>query len=395
MLARIRTVTEHYSHCVLKELHREELAWLLSPRGHMPLLASHRAGMIVSRVRLWAMLFAVLTPLWIVVDLAVFAWPLWGILAAERLLASLAFAALAFYFRGDRHMRQAYLALILLFSIPTAFFVASYSLVGPLELDGASRAVALGYTFLPFVVLAGLSIFPLTLLEGVLFSLPALLGTWVAAVWVCDCADQYSLVGMFWLLGLIGVVATFSGMSQLGFMIALVRQAVRDVLTGSFTRSSGSELLDIQHILSSRNNTPLTVAFLDIDDFKAINDNFGHEAGDKVIADVACRIRANLRTGDMLVRWGGEEFLLIFPNTDMGHARLALRRVLDEGLGPRPDGAPVTASIGMAERLADAVEGWQALVEQADRRMYEAKRSGKNRVVAPGMTFIALEGCPA
>ena len=184
-------------------------------------------------------------------------------------------------------------------------------------------------------------------------------------------------------------------MSQLGFMIALVRQAVRDVLTDSFTRSSGFELLDIQYTLSSRNNTPLTVAFLDIDNFKSINDNFGHEAGDKVIADVACRIRAHLRTGDMLVRWGGEEFLLIFPNTDMDHARLALRRVLDEGLGQRPDGNAVTASIGMAERLSDPVEGWQALVEWADQRMYEAKRNGKNRVVAADLPFIALEGCPA
>lgn len=371
-------------HNILHELQHGELIWLFSPAQHMTLLANRRAAMIISRVRLWAALFAILTPLWIVVDLWVFKWPVWAILAGSRLLASVAFAALALLLKRDGHMRQAYLALVLLFAIPTLFFIFTYPIVTPFKLQGLASSVALGYTFLPFLVLAGLGIFPLTLVEGVAFSLPALAGTWMATVWLCDCADQYSLLGMYWLLILIAGVATISGMSQLGFTIALVRQAVRDVLTGAFTRASGAELLEIQYILSVRNGAPLTVAFVDIDNFKQINDQYGHEAGDQVLRQVSEQMRAYLRMGDMLVRWGGEEFLLVLPNTDIPSARLALDRLTQAGLGLRPSGDPLTASIGLAERLGDKQDDCQSLIALADRRMYEAKRAGKNRMVDSG-----------
>lgn len=369
---------------LLHELQHGELVWLLSPTQHMSLLANRRAAMIISRVRLWATLFAILTPLWIVVDLVVFKWPMWGILAGSRVLASLAFAALALSVKRDGHMAHAYSALILLFAIPTGFFIATYPFVAPFSMQGLAGSVALGYTFLPFLVLAGLGIFPLTLVEGVLFSLPALVGTWMATVWLCDCAGQYNLLGMYWLLILIAGVATICGMSQLGFTIALVRQAVRDVLTNAFTRASGVELLDIQYILAVRNGAPLTVAFVDLDDFKQINDQHGHEAGDEALRQASSQIRAHARMGDMLVRWGGEEFVLVFPNTDIANARMALDRLHKAGLGLRPNGEPLTASIGLAERLKDGQEDWQGLIALADRRMYEAKRTGKNRVVYSG-----------
>ncbi|MBI5938153.1 MAG: GGDEF domain-containing protein [Betaproteobacteria bacterium] len=389
MWQRLGNTFLHWAQNLLHELQHGELVWLLSPAQHMTLLANRRAAMIISRVRLWATLFAILTPLWIVVDLMVFKWPMWGVLAGSRLLASLAFAALALMVKRDGNMRHAYLALVLLFAIPTVFFIVTYPMVAPFRLQGLASSVALGYTFLPFLVLAGLGIFPLTLLEGMVFSLPALAGTWMATVWLCNCADQYNLLGMYWLLILIAGVATISGMSQLGFTIALVRQAVRDVLTNAFTRASGGELLDIQYILSVRNGSPLTVAFVDLDNFKQINDQHGHEAGDEALRQATNQIRAHARMGDMLVRWGGEEFLLVFPNTDIASARLALERLREAGLGLRPNGEPLTASIGLAERLKDGQEDWQGLIALADRRMYEAKRTGKNRVVYSGEGLLA------
>ena len=388
MRARFRDMAEQWVHRALDELHRDELTWLLSPTRHMPLLANRRAGMIVSRVRLLAILFAILTPLWIAVDIAVFDWPVWAELAGSRLAASLAFVALVLLFKRNGQMRQAYLALVLLFAIPTVFFIFSYPIVASLHLQGPASAVGLGYIFLPFLILAGLGIFPLTLAEGIVFSLPALLGTWMATVWLNGYAEQFNLLGLYWLLILIAGIATISSMSQLGFIIVLLRQAVRDVLTGSFIRASGEELLDIQFILSVRNETPLTVAFVDIDDFKRINDSYGHEMGDRVLIQVAERIRAGLRTGDMLVRWGGEEFLLVFPNTTVVNARRAIDRLGTAGLGLRPSGKPVTASIGLAERIQDDVEDWRGLIELADRRMYEAKRTGKDRVVDSGEGLV-------
>jgi diguanylate cyclase (GGDEF)-like protein len=85
--------------------------------------------------------------------------------------------------------------------------------------------------------------------------------------------------------------------------------------------------------------------------------------------------------GDMLTRWGGEEFLLIMPNTTAPMACKALTRVRAQGFGTRPDGTPMTASIGVAERMRDGAEDWRQLVEFADKRMYTAKQGGRDRVV--------------
>jgi diguanylate cyclase (GGDEF) domain len=126
------------------------------------------------------------------------------------------------------------------------------------------------------------------------------------------------------------------------------------------------------------------VAFIDLDDFKQVNDAHGHEAGDQVLTAAAEQVRASLRTGDMLARWGGEEFILIFPNTFSKDAVQALERLREAGFGLRPEGTPVTASIGLAERIQDKPADYKKLVEIADRRMYLAKQGGKNRVVAEG-----------
>ncbi|MDO8250332.1 MAG: GGDEF domain-containing protein, partial [Rhodoferax sp.] len=187
-----------------------------------------------------------------------------------------------------------------------------------------------------------------------------------------------SFAGGFWLLVLITGVSTLAGMSQLAFMIALVRQAIRDPLTGVFSRGSAEEVLELQFTIARRSNAALSVAFIDLDHFKSINDRFGHEAGDKALLDMTDNVNSHLRRGDLLARWGGEEFLLIMPNTDLAQARAALLRMRSLGFGMRPDNTPLTASIGVAERSADQITAWKALVELADQRMYLAKAAGRN-----------------
>jgi len=87
-----------------------------------------------------------------------------------------------------------------------------------------------------------------------------------------------------------------------------------------------------------------------------------------------------LRGSDSLVRWGGEEFVVIMPDTDIEQAQIAMRRMVEDGLGFRPDGQPLTASIGLAERCFDCVEDQRQLLELADQRMYLAKSEGRNRL---------------
>jgi hypothetical protein len=124
------------------ELKKAELPWLATPFQHLSLLANRRATMIVNRVRLFAFLFAMLTPMWIVVDFLVFPAPLWWQLALMRLLASAAFASLVLFYQPRGHLLDAYRAMALLFIIPTLFYMASYSLMGSHELTGLSAAVS-------------------------------------------------------------------------------------------------------------------------------------------------------------------------------------------------------------------------------------------------------------
>lgn len=361
------------------ELKKAEFIWLVSPHSHPTLLARRRATMIVNRVRLFAFLFAVLTPLWSIVDVIVFPAPLWMTLAIMRLLACAAFSWLLAGYRSSGNLLNAYRAIAILFAIPTVFYVASHVLLGNHHLSGMSEAIGAGYAFLPFVLLAGLSIFPLTMIESAVIASPILLAQLIAGYLSWETLNWPSFAGAFWLLALIASVSTLAGMSQLTFMTALVHQAIRDPLTGGFSRRSGEEILDLHFSNSGRGNMALSVAFFDLDHFKSINDEFGHEAGDHALISTMESITPYQRAGDTLVRWGGEEFLLIMPGADIEQARTAVSRIREAGFGWRPDGKPMTASIGIAERGIDQADNWKALVETADRRMYRAKQNGRNR----------------
>lgn len=364
------------------ELNAAELSWLISPHRHLALLSRRRADMIVNRVRLFALLFALLTPLWSIIDCLVFPFPLWFALAAMRVVAAAAFAALVVYYKPGGTLADAYRALAILFAIPTTFYLVSHVTLAAFDLRGISAAIGAGYAFLPFVLLAGFAIFPLTLAENLAFASPVLLAQALSGLLRWYTLDWPTFAGSFWLLTLLAGVSTLAGMSQLAFMIALVRQAVRDPLTGIFSRCSGEEMLELHFPAAVRAQAPLSVAFIDLDHFKRINDGFGHEAGDAALKNATEAITLNLRRGDILARWGGEEFVVLLPGTAMDQAVLVVQRIREQGLGVRPDGQPLTASIGLSERIQDQAADWRAMVEIADRRMYAAKSSGRDKIIA-------------
>jgi len=364
------------------EISASEYPWLFDFRRHMPLIVFRRAQMIRNRVRLLALLFAVLTPLWIVVDTFLQPPSLWLELAMLRLLATAGFITLLTRLPPTGRARNAYKGLALLLAIPTLFYLVSYGLLSRHHLQGIAAAIATGYAFLPFVLLAALAIFPLTLLETLAYALPVVLASVLALASNSSANGVLTMFGQLWLLCLLTGVAGLASMSQLAFMIALVNQTIHDPLTGAFSRRSGEELLSLQYHYALRSNAPLAVAFLDLDHFKMINDRYGHEAGDQVLQGVSPAVSSHLRHGDILIRWGGEEFLLLLPNTPLEQAGKALARLLGDGVGVGPDGAMVTCSIGLAERRADGLDSWRTLVELADSRMYEAKRQGRNRMVS-------------
>jgi len=358
------------------------LMLLIHRHNHTPDVERMRATMILARVHLISLIFAVLTVLWMVVDSVAFEASVWQPIALCRIVASFAFFALAIYTRGIRALLQARIAMALMYIIPTAFYAFTWPFLADVEPEGWSQLVFMGYALLPFIIVGGLSFLPITLLEGLSYFTPLLIVKYLIQTHMVGTIDVYALLGFGWLLLLLSAAATCAGMSQLQLIIELARQASTDPLTGTYVRRVGQELFDAQYNVAERQDSPFTIAFADIDDFKSVNDQFGHDIGDKVLRQTADNIHDNLRKSDLLVRWGGEEFLLIMPNTDHAGAAHMIERLYENGLGLRPDGSALTISMGVAERQADQSQTWEELLVKADARMYEAKAAGKNRYVA-------------
>ena len=352
---------------------------LAAPERLSPAVSRRKAEAIVARVRVFATFFSVLTVGWIALDaLALEGAPL-AVLSVERIVAGTLFALLAVACRTPSPTPgQAFHRLAVMFIVPGVFFLASHAVL-PRSLPGGwAQAIASAYSFIPFVLAAGIGAFPLSLAETALIA--AFLFV-IEAVALGAIAPGSVGPEMLWLLFLIASAAAFAAASQLRLLEALVEQAIRDPLTGCLRREGGAELLDMQFLLAVRENTPLTVLFADIDRFKSVNDAFGHEAGDHVLAEVARSLAAIARESDVMIRWGGEEFVVVLPHTNSTDAVTLIRRLRAQGLGTLPDGRPVTVSIGVAEYRADAVDSTQELVALADRRMYLAKEAGRNRYV--------------
>jgi len=169
-------------------------------------------------------------------------------------------------------------------------------------------------------------------------------------------------------------------------------QMIRDVLTGLYNRHHMNDCLAKEVERCQGRSRKLAVLMLDLDDFKRFNDTFGHLEGDKVLARFGRHLRESLRDYDMAFRYGGEEFLVMLPDTDAAGAMLVAERirkgfrelVFEVPASQFRDGERVsmTVSIGLAEY--DDGKGVLELLEKADQALYQAKHQGKDRIVALG-----------
>jgi two-component system cell cycle response regulator len=161
----------------------------------------------------------------------------------------------------------------------------------------------------------------------------------------------------------------------------LAAQALTDDLTGLANRRHGGRQLQREVALAVRHGRLLALARVDVDHFKAINDTYGHQAGDAVLAEVARRLAAAVRGGDELARWGGDEFAAIQLGTDRhGALRAAARLRAAVAVAPVAIAGgelPVTVSVGWAHWVGDTPDD---LLARADRALYRAKHAGRNAV---------------
>jgi len=170
---------------------------------------------------------------------------------------------------------------------------------------------------------------------------------------------------------------------------AMREASLVDALTGCSTRAEGTRRLEAELRRAQRGGTSVAVLMMDLDHFKSINDRFGHKTGDAALTAVADTLLTSLRASDVRCRWGGEEFLLVLPDSSVERAQRAAenlrRRIASTAVAAGDQILHVTASIGLtvSERGETDV---QQLMMRADTALYEAKRMGRNRtcVADPG-----------
>jgi two-component system cell cycle response regulator len=166
------------------------------------------------------------------------------------------------------------------------------------------------------------------------------------------------------------------------------REALMDPLTHLWNRRGASVLLKAAFASADQRGTPLALALLDLDNFKRINDGYGHQAGDEVLRKVATRLVSAVRGDDAVCRLGGDEFLILMTDTDASTAaRIAerIRRTVTEASVPTRDGVvAISVSIGFTVRTPHSSSAVEALLELADQALLQSKASGRNRVRGAG-----------
>jgi two-component system cell cycle response regulator len=183
-----------------------------------------------------------------------------------------------------------------------------------------------------------------------------------------------------------------------GMINELKRLTIEDSLTGLYNSRHFFDQLDKEIKRSDRYLHPLSLIFIDIDNFKEINDTYGHMIGDKILALIAKIIKDCLRSNDGAYRFAGDEFTIILPETNLSEARFVADRVLSKFANESflIDGkeiSNITSSIGIAEYQRN--ERYQQFVHRADVTMYEAKKSGGNRVtISPEVNMPIISTIP-
>ncbi|MEO8737115.1 MAG: diguanylate cyclase [Edaphobacter sp.] len=160
----------------------------------------------------------------------------------------------------------------------------------------------------------------------------------------------------------------------------LRKLAVTDELTGLRNRRAFEERLAMEFSMARRRNRELSVILIDVDDFKRVNDRWGHSAGDDVLRRLGMILRSTVRLPDLPARYGGEEFVVLLPESGEESALGLARRLMANVAAEKWTYEPLTISIGLAA-MTDPLTTGNELIEQADEALYAAKRTGKNRVV--------------
>lgn len=268
------------------------------------------------------------------------------------------------------------LVIPLLLGIQAAVFAAMQIVQPPA--DGFVRSA---YDLMPVLIAGQLAFFPVPWLHNLAHGLPAV--ALAAVPTVLGYPQEASFLNACLLLACQLGAGAWIGHLQLELFVTMLgtqQDATHDALTGLANRRSADARLVIEHARAQRDPRPLSVALVDLDHFKRVNDEWGHAAGDRVLAATAQALAATARTSDLPARFGGEEFLVVLPATDENEALVVAERMRAAVEAMRVElGATtiaVTASVGVS--TLQRGESIERLIERADQALYRAKADGRN-----------------
>lgn len=262
----------------------------------------------------------------------------------------------------------------------------------------SSAPLAIGAVLVSMIAVADWATGPAVSVD-LLHALAIIAVTWLGSrrhgLLIAGLAASEGLAAHVWSDGEIAVSAGWNAMTRLGVLAviavlvatlrdSLVEQRNRatiDSLTGSMNRRAFGLVAERERMRAGRDGSAITLAYFDLDDFKTVNDRLGHAAGDRLLKVFAASVRAGIRSTDVLCRIGGDEFVLMLPETDAKDAVIVVdrvRRLLAELC--RGEDIPITASVGIATyRFPPSTI--DAMIAGADELMYRAKSRGGNTVV--------------
>jgi diguanylate cyclase (GGDEF)-like protein len=353
------------------------LGALLFGRIADPRIRAYRDRLILRRLRRLGIALALLVVGWIGIEASALPSGQFAVMAGLR--ASLALILLLI---AGLAYRMPALAGQLALIVAQA---GGFAMMRAVACEVAPPWLQLGYGMLPFVLVAQLALFPLSLLRSALLALP-IVGLTLMPLWHAGSLSLHSPGGDLWLLALILALSAWAAAAQLGLLLELLSarwEATHDALSGLVNRRYALDLLERHIAAARRSSEPLALLLLDLDRFKAINDQHGHAVGDAVIRRTGDVLNAHVRENDVAARVGGEEFAVVLPATDLDEAgRVAerIRRDIEASRTALADGgeAGVTTSIGLT--MLQPGDRPESLLARADRALYRAKDAGRNRI---------------
>lgn len=269
-----------------------------------------------------------------------------------------------------------------------AIVITELLLAGGVVMSGGPHSPALPWMVLPAAMVAA-RFRPRVVIVGLVGTVLLIL---VATVGVDAAATAANPVSVIVTLALLAGVVSIVWALQAAELHHR-DEAILDPLTGLLNRHAlMPRFIELSH-QARLTNQPVCMVLCDVDGFKAINDEYGHDRGDAVLRDVAYELRKRLRSFELVYRLGGEEFLIVLPGLNSKAGMEVAERLREAVAQTRPQGIHITISAGLSAGSGEEVE-YDTLFRAADAALYDAKRAGRNRVVAADATVIELPVAP-